>query len=130
MLVHLEPSVLGGLGLTSVFDLPAKCVVHRQRHRLVSKKEFMRMEAAGIVSEFHGINSPHGVILLGTPQRPTLDYHFNSSNDYNYNVKPYCVRHDDDTAVLEWRTQVPVARGQELLWKYEWRLSAEVVQLY
>ena len=125
MRVHLQASAIAGQGLFSVFDVPQDYTVLRQQHQLVSLQQFKDMEAAGRTSEFHGIQVKDiGVVLLGTPERPAPDYFFNSSSGPTWNVEPQCVQHDAHSAVLEWRTIVPVQRGTELLWKYEYESSA------
>lgn len=127
MRVQLQASAIAGHGLFSVSDVPQDSAVLRQEHQLVSLQQFKVMEAAGRTSEFHGIQVKDiGVVMLGTPERPSLDYFFNSSSGPTWNVEPQCVQHDRDaqSAVLEWRTIVPVQCGIELLWKYDHESSA------
>ena len=125
MRVQLQSSAIAGHGLFSASDVPQDSAVLRQEHQLVSLQQFKDMEAAGMTSEFHGIQVKDiGVVLLGTPERPTMDYFFNSSSGPTWNVEPQCVQHDAHSAVLEWRTIVPVQRGIELLWKYDHESSA------
>eukprot|EP00729_Bicosta_minor_P015522 gene15522-10053_t len=125
MRVQRRASAIAGHGLFSVSDEPQDSAVLRQEHQLVSLQQFKDTEAAGRTSEFHGIQAEGiGVVLLGTPERPSLDYFFNSSSVTTWNVEPQCVQHDADSAVLEWRTIVPVQCGIELLWKYDHESSA------
>lgn len=125
MRVHRQASAIAGQGLFSAVDVPQDYTVLRQQHELVSLQEFKDMEAAGRTSEFHGIQvGDIGVVLLGKPELPAMDYFFNSSSGPTWNVGPHCVQLDAHSAVLEWRTIVPVQRGIELLWKYDHESSA------